>query len=808
MDKLELNVDIRTFLVFLYHKLFYLLLFLLLGAGYSVFSFYKTSQIYTSNAIISIEESKLVPFDLAGGGSKEKSINNELFILKTYDFLKRVNDKTGNNVRYYKKHLYVTELLSFYTELGRKNPLSITEISGDYFSESRKVFFSLNEKGEIAFQGLSNTGDTVRFDDNSFLKFSLHENATPGDYFFTVDPVLKSIENLKKRIKINKSVKDSNIITIEYIDFSPARALDFLQTYIDVYFEEFNYRSSYDIEEKLKYLQTQKELLNEEFAKSLALISDFQESENLVSPKVLAQGGTQLLMTNEEKLFETRLDTIQLEKALSQAKSDVFSGLVNVATYSHNDIALLVQNLTAKKNELIALLSDYTEKHPSVAGKKEEIATLKKEIKSALERNIENNKIIIKGLEEHIFEKTAKLKSLPKNEMILNNLQKKMELNDKLLLAITEKEVSISVNKKKTGADFTVLEAPRVVEIPKKLTSPMLYVKPVSVSIVLFFIFVVVLYFFEKKVYAIYQLSNYVKIKKVFTFPSAIIDHIDEFKNIFYYILSGSKEKQVFYAISNQEKTSLKFAFFIAKFSMKKTLLVYLDSSKKNLQDMIYMDGINERMLENIELNYMSESILRKDSEEHASKNDFVDMVKLKTILLRTYDYVIFHTADEFHYIDADDIVIFNLYKKRTKKKFLGTFVDYCHKKKLNNLYVAYFLNTTDEEMFNQVSFSELEEDEILDVESVLNDKIGNSNNRISLEAIKTLRAKKEMMLQLQKDLACERQDLDAYALSVPSASIKINIEGLSSLMKKNEEELLETINFITALKKDIREKS
>ena len=110
--------------------------------------------------------------------------------------------------------------------------------------------------------------------------------------------------------------------------------------------------------------------------------------------------------------------------------------------------------------------------------------------------------------------------------------------------------------------------------------------------------------------------------------------------------------------------------------------------------------------------------------------------------------------------------------------------------------------------MFNQVSFSELEEDEILEVESVLNDKIGNSNNRISLEAIKTLRAKKEMMLQLQKDLACERQDLDAYALSVPSASIKINIEGLSSLMKKNEEELLETINFITALKKDIREKS
>ena len=241
---------------------------------------------------------------------------------------------------------------------------------------------------------------------------------------------------------------------------------------------------------------------------------------------------------------------------------------------------------------------------------------------------------------------------------------------------------------------------------------------------------------------------------------------------------------------------------------MKKTLLVYLDSSKKNLQDMIYMDGINERMLENIELNYMSESILRKDSEEHASKNDFVDMVKLKTILLRTYDYVIFHTADEFHYIDADDIVIFNLYKKRTKKKFLGTFVDYCHKKKLNNLYVAYFLNTTDEEMFNQVSFSELEEDEILDIECVLNDKIGNSNNRISLEAIKTLRAKKEMMLQLQKDLACERQDLDAYALSVPSASIKINIEGLSSLMKKNEEELLETINVITALKKDIREKS
>ena len=129
MDKLELNVDIRTFLVFLYHKLFYLFLFLLLGTGYSVFSFYKTSQIYTGNTIISI--GKLAPPE----ESKEKSINNELFILKTYDFLKRVNDKTGNNVRYYKKHLYVTELLSFYTELGRKNPLSITEISDDYFSE-------------------------------------------------------------------------------------------------------------------------------------------------------------------------------------------------------------------------------------------------------------------------------------------------------------------------------------------------------------------------------------------------------------------------------------------------------------------------------------------------------------------------------------------------------------------------------------------------------------------------------------------------------------------------------------------------
>lgn len=610
MDKIEFNIDLKTFLIFLLNKINILLFFICMGFGYATFSYYKTTKVYTANATVSIgkldgaEDYKMPGMD-SMVSSKDKIVNNELFILKTYDFLKRVSEKSGSRVRYYKKIFYINEYLSFYKELNMGAPIEIFNINGELFDKPQKIFFTISEDGTVVFsQAETQKGRVALAGTDASFDYNLSTNEK-GSYFITIDPQFETIETIKNRIKISKTVKDSNIVSIEYHGHQEERTLGFLKLYLETYFEEYGKRSSYDIDEKLKYLQAQKELLNQQFSESLKEILNFQESENLASTKTLAQNETQLLVANEEELFKTKLDTMQLEKTLQSVKLGLFSNLVNLSTYNHADISPLNQTLSLKKNELTSLLVDYTEKHPAVVAKKAEIESVKNDIKSAIERNIENNKIIIQGLQEHISAKTEKLRSIPKNEMILNNLQKKMELNDKLLLAITEKEFAISINKKKINEDFTILESPRITTYPPKITSASVYMKPLAFFLLLSMISGVLLYAFEKKIYSIYQLVNFIKIKKSFIFKTDVMSNLEEFKNIFYYILSDNISQRCFYAVAPHQKLALKFAFFIAKFSMKKTILVHIDDSKRAIQHILHDGYVDECLSDKIVLEYM-----------------------------------------------------------------------------------------------------------------------------------------------------------------------------------------------------------
>jgi polysaccharide export outer membrane protein len=496
-------------------------------------------------------------------------------------------------------------------------------------------------------------------------------------------------------LQINKVAKDSSVIKLEFKDYAEGRALNFLKLYLLGYSKEYNKRQNLETDSKLEQLRKQKNDLEKELNDAMSKVAVFQVDNNLMAPDVIGKSETELVLNNQEKFFETQVNKLQIEKALHLINEDKYGEITNYGIFSDNiNIQNLLKDLITLKSEKDALLVDYTENHPSVIAKSNKIKAIKNEIQNYLERNLENNAIISDNLKKNIDKKIRTLQTLPKNKLILDSLQQKMTINNKLLATLIEEEATLLIDKKGENSEFKIIEEPRIIYPPLKASATLIYLESLAVGMIIYFFLALILYKMEKRLYGINQIIRHMSVSKYFSvFENEINLSNDKIKKIINLLLIETEynDKNTYFIFSDNNKISQKIAFFIFKISMKKTITVDLDNCIQTLRAVILNKSLHSSHLIKDENTIENYRFMKFDVLEEHHEDEYINISALKEILYASFENIIFITTKEMRYIQPEDYVILNVWQKITSLHFIHDLTEYFQQKKIKNTFLVFF---------------------------------------------------------------------------------------------------------------------
>lgn len=278
------------------------------------------------------------------------------------------------------------------------------------------------------------------------------------------------IKKIQRNIQVN--VKDKDLFMISYTDSNPRLAADFVNTLVRIYIEENTSSKRGESYDATKFLLEQINTFREKLEKA----------EDDVNAYKINKGG--VISIDEGKLFE-EINTAQQKLYDLELRRRQLEGMRQV-TKRVNDP--LQARLSALQKKLDDLRFEYTDNYPDVVKVKDEIESVKEQLKARKEdvyqaldpqesAKIESEVSAIKdseaSLRRHISSNQKLLQSLPSAKAGLEKLelakQNQNRIYDQLFTRHSQSEVSKQMEVQDKSTTFRIVD-PAV--IPQKPVSP------------------------------------------------------------------------------------------------------------------------------------------------------------------------------------------------------------------------------------------------------------------------------------------------------------------------------------------------
>lgn len=278
------------------------------------------------------------------------------------------------------------------------------------------------------------------------------------------------IKNLQQNTKVK--VKDRNLFTISFVDRNPRVARDFINTLVRLYIEENMSSKRGESYDATKFLTEQIDTFNKKLEKAETEVNNYKRDKGGVIS--IDEGKLfQEINTAQQKLYDLELRRRQLE------------GMRQVTRRSNDPLQAKLSQLQKKLDDLQV---QYTDSYPEVVGVKNDIETVKEQLKTRkgtefqsldpqelakIESEISAIRVTEDGLRRYVATNKNLLQTIPSAKAGLEKLELEQKnqknIYDQLFARQGQSEVSKQMEVQDKSTTFRVVD-PAV--LPIKPVSP------------------------------------------------------------------------------------------------------------------------------------------------------------------------------------------------------------------------------------------------------------------------------------------------------------------------------------------------
>jgi len=463
-DEIDLKEVFRTIYR---HKIMIFFLVFLFGLGSAYYAYFKPNVYQASVTVeVGVEKRGYASRDMIAMAMESGASNadTEMAIIKSRFLSERIAEEVDFVHKYYTTRRFKE------VELYKNSPFQVGMnkgygISFDLYPVDDRQYRLVVEERKDA-QGNLWSYDKVHAYGKEVVSSHFHLNviknkATEDEQyrFVIIDPEgIGSI--VQAGISVSQTSRFSTILRISYADNVALRAQEAANALSEAYIEQSIEKKTQEATRTLDFVDTQLKLITENLKGSAIKLEEFKKTSNTINLSAKAENVIRQMSEKETKLAEISIQ----EKMLTQLYAQVKAGknLESLALVSMDKSASSLAGMIKELQDAIikkqVLRADYTEMYPAVVKLRKTIAQLKKVIISTIknmEKTIKERKIL---LENAIAEQQKMLNTLPADERMFGQLQRKFAVNEKIYSYLLEKRSETAIIKASTVSKNRIID--------------------------------------------------------------------------------------------------------------------------------------------------------------------------------------------------------------------------------------------------------------------------------------------------------------------------------------------------------------
>jgi len=452
---------------------YWLILIPLIVGGIGAFSAYKKTPQYTSQMQILLKSNEVYDYQSSiyqSVGFLYTDISNQIRVLKSYDMIEKVVKKLDLNVSYFIAGRINT------VETFHGVPFTINLTSFDNSLQGQRIKFKIINAKE--FELSFDINDEIIKEIHSFGKeilskyfiATVHKIASVGNNIANYEIEFHNDSYWIKRIASSLQITNqeyTSILNLTLIDEIPLRSQMFLDTLAKVYID-YTLQSQFDINENtMVYINKQ---LGDVTIMMDSIVSEMDTIRD--EKDILDLGKETGVLFN--RLFSLQSGSLKIKKnitSLTHLKTYVENSgdenLLPPSMYVVNNDPFLTKTLTSfysSQLSINAMKTDVKEGHLKLQNLKEEISLQRLDLLSYIANSIEAYELEYIDNEKELSKTEAILKKTPKTNREVKDVERTLQVNEKLYMFLLEKRANTFIAKSGIIPRTKVIEKPRVID--------------------------------------------------------------------------------------------------------------------------------------------------------------------------------------------------------------------------------------------------------------------------------------------------------------------------------------------------------
>ncbi len=474
----EDEIDIKEVFRTIYRYRYMILLFVIVFTVSSGFYAYFQPNVYKASATVEVGlgQRSYGSQDMLAMAMDPGTMNadTEMDIIKSRFLTEKALKDVDFSHRYYTTRRYKE------IELYKESPFEVGMLKGygvsfDLIPVDEKQYRLVVEEAEDKNGNVWSYNEVLTYDKEivtEHFHLNVIKTSEPQDAayrFVVIDPeVIGSF--VQEGVSVSQKSKYSTILDISYSDNVALRAQEFANALAAAYIEQNIEKKTAEATLKLTFIDDQLKHITENLKGSAIKLEEFKKSSNTVNLSSKAENIIRQMSEHETKLAEISIQEEMLDTLYKQVETGKNLESISVAgvEIGQSSLSSMVKELQDAILQKKVLREDYTEMYPSVRKLSKTIVQLKQLIVSTikgLNASIKERKAL---LEKSIAELQKHLNTLPADERMFGQLQRKFVVNEKIYSYLLEKRSETAIIKAATVSKNRIIDNALYPEYPVK----------------------------------------------------------------------------------------------------------------------------------------------------------------------------------------------------------------------------------------------------------------------------------------------------------------------------------------------------
>ena len=386
--------------------------------------------------------------------STKNKVETEVELIKSQSLIKKALERLNFDITYSR----IGKLKS--TELYQNNPFTVSyKTSGSQIFDIDFNIRILNPKEYVFITDDDKEGERHLFGDSLLVKnaklcIQLNKavSNTPGYhledlYGFTIHSLEKQIKDITSRyLDITSKDKNIPIIRISYMNASPQKAADFVNTLCEIYVKDYIGQKSFAAKKTLSFLDEQIDRVYSELTTAESELERYKQQNDVVNTRQETETELRKIADMKVQLANLEMNEVGISKLNDYINSgDYYKELAPNFGFGDLVYTELVKKLQIYNDQHKELLMKYTPTHPKVKNMEQKID----EIKIFIRESIATSKRDITTKREEIEKKIVKaevfFEVIPEREKKLHILEREFHLKESMYNFLSDKKMEAAI---------------------------------------------------------------------------------------------------------------------------------------------------------------------------------------------------------------------------------------------------------------------------------------------------------------------------------------------------------------------------